>query len=247
MRKPSIFVVAFLLLIVGASGSIYYALYAWNNRPGFALTATSPDQSYTVELKEHVKDLSATSSGEVIHTVWMNVFRGNQPILKDVALYGGDSYDDRFFDLFPEYNWASNSIIHFGSKNNDSPSLYDEVTIWNETNRAVSYLRVVVEKNEMFLLFDIQPKSSVRLLTHAQTNQGRDYSWIGVEGKLDNKDIPHYGLNFRVLDLNKNPAHYYIIIKNEGLTICSKEFEGFKYNNAGVETRVTEAGDCIPQ
>lgn len=235
-----------LLLLVGISGGVYYVLHGRAVSPQFALTTTSPDQTYTVELKEQVKELSAPPSGEAIHTVWMNVLKERQLIIKDAPLYGGDGYDDRFQDLFPKYEWISNSTIRFANEASNPDSPHDEINIYNETNKGISYLNVLVEKGEMFVLIDVQPKSITRLIVHPQTDRGRDYSWIHSTGIFkDGGNIPEYGVNFKVRGLDKGPAHYCIDIKDSGLNIMSEEFEGYGHDTAGVETRVTGTGKCI--
>lgn len=245
MRRLSKLIIVFGSLL-GLGCGVYYVIYAWVAAP-FTITTVSPNRTYTVQLKEQVQSALPLFEGNSTHWIRMNVIKGSQTIIKDVGLYGGDKYDDRFAELFAEHNWISDSILWFSNRDFIPQSQHDEVTISNETNKVITYFRLVVEKNEMFLLFDIQPKPARILSVHPQTDRGRDYSWISGTGKTDDKDIAEYGVNFEVRDRYKNPAHYCIKIKDEGLTITSKEFEGYTYDKAGLKIKVAEATNCIAE
>jgi hypothetical protein len=147
---------------------------------------------------------------------------------------GGDVNDQRFSQLFPKWDWISNSAIKFGRKDAGPQTWQDELTIANETNRVVTYLNVRVGKDEMFLLLELQPGSVVKLPVQPQTNKNADLSWVWCSGKSEpGTNLPEAGTNFNIRGKYSGPAHYCIEIKDDGASIGSREFEGYKSDISG--------------
>jgi hypothetical protein len=66
--------------------------------------------------------------------------------------------------------------------------------VFNETDRSLNHLILRVGKYEMFLLFDLRPKSVTKLLVDPQTDQTSDLSYISSEGVfIGGERIPEIG------------------------------------------------------
>jgi len=186
----------------------------------FELSTSSPTGTYQVHCKEvDIQDAEH-------HEVRFDVFKGRSPLIQKEVLYEGGRYDDKFSKLFPEHSWPSASVLRFGRKDRLPEYQHDEVTVANETDRTVAYLRLNAGKYEAFLVFELLPKSSVTLNVQPQTDDGRDASYIGCKGRLDNGNpIAESAGNFRVRGKYRGRAHYAVNITDQGVSIKSKEFE----------------------
>jgi hypothetical protein len=244
MREQRIFIR--LSLVACIIGLLIFCIYIYAaGCPKHDLTTVSPNLTYKIHLKEQTNISHKPFNGQDNHQVVFSVLKNGEQIIENEDLYGGDIYDDRFTVLFPEHEWIADSVIRFGNKNSPSSTQHDEISISNSTEKVIAYLRVRAGKGEMFLLFDLQPKSVIRLNTKPQTDRGEDLSWVDCKGKFnDGERISEEGANFKVRGKYQGTAHYCISINNNGLDIKSQEFEGFKSSVSGAETEIPKAANC---
>ena len=147
-------------------------------------------------------------------------------ILKDEQLIEGGVYDNMFSELYPEHLWVSPSVLRFGRKDNSPKPQHDEVSVENATDRTITYLRVNAGKYETFLLFELKPRSLVTLNAQAQTDEGKDLSYIGCKGRFeDGTTIGEKPGNFDIRGKYAGLAHYSIKVSDSAVQIISKEFE----------------------
>lgn len=185
------------------------------------LSTISPDTTYQVDCKEEVGSQASSH-----HEVRCDVLKEKRPIIKNELLYEGGFYDNRFSELFPEYSWVSTSVLRFGRQDSVLPSQHDEVIVANETDQTLTYLRLDVGKYEAFLLFEVQPKSSLTLNVQPQSDEGRDSSYVGCKGRFDDGNlIAEAAGNFGVRGRYRGRSHYAVKITNKGVLISSQEFE----------------------
>ena len=87
----------------------------------------------------------------------------------------------------------------------------DTLILSNNTNKQIRYLRV--QAVDLFLVFDLKPKSQMKLSAYPQTW----LSWITVEGKFDGGErISKQGTNFSIESKMKGPFQYEISINENG-------------------------------
>lgn len=208
-------------------------------KPPFELTTISPDKSYQVRLQEHVEEPVNPFSKHGRTSVRLTVSTGGTELVDD-WFYGGGSLDSRFSNLYPRYEWASNSILHF--LNGDfSQSPRDEVYIYNDTAQDIRYLTVIAD-SDRFLVLDLQHRSGAKV-TCAHSQDG--LSWVSCRGKFSHgDDIPEGGANFRTGPEINSPIHYCLSIESHGVSVQSMESEGFKYVD-GKRTTVRKAAKCV--
>jgi len=235
-----------LLLLGGVSGLVYYAFHAGVESPSFTFTTTSPNNTYTVQLKEQAAISRVPFSGHGNHAVSLSVLKVGGRTVENEGLYGGDVYDDRFLDLFPVHDWISESIIRFGKKDTIPQSQHDEVYVANNTNQVITYLTLRAKKDEMILQFDLQPKSVVKLYVEPQSDQRADLSWIWCKGKfVSGQNILETGTNFKIRGKYNGPAHYCVSVKDQQVSIESREFEGYISDKSDAIVTVPPALTCV--
>ncbi len=191
----------------------------------FVLSTTSPNHTYTINLVE-----SLYPPGEPYkYMVGLKIFRAGNLIADNSRFSGSDDFDRRFGDEYPEHQWMSENLLRLGRKT--SPSQYDTIVIRNTTNSVITYF-TALGKTEMFMLFDIQPDSVIKLNAQPQTDRDRDLSWIAYSGQLaGGKEIPPGGVNFKIHGKYIGPACYCVNIKNGEVLITSSNFEAVKYSS----------------
>ena len=180
----------------------------------------SPDKTYLLHLKGHE---TRPFLPIIEHSVYFDVFRNKELDLRNRSLHSGDWFDPSFKDLYPQYNWVSNSVIRFGREAIDEDK-YDSLIVSNDSNQPINYLRI--QSADLFLLFDLAPKSNVRLSAYPQTW----LSWITVEGEFRSGElIQRNGSNF---SLNgSGPFQYEISISESGSRINGSRLNEYLPDN----------------
>ena len=167
-------------LIVGVIGSTILLKKTFSGKENKVQTTTSPDGKYYLQILEEVlpsKSPFFQDHGD--QTVTMIVKnRSNDAIYKE-SIYEGDGYDDNFFTIYPETIWISNNIISFNRK--DALDR-DIININNDTDQQFQYLIVNISKDQKIVLFDIPPKSLIKINTISQNKS----IWISCFGKFAN-------------------------------------------------------------
>lgn len=208
------------LLAISGMATLAVSLACRAEKNLFELNTTSPDGTYRTHFKERVGFPRPNR-----HEVRFDVFKGEVSILKDEQLIEGGVYDDMFSVLYPEYLWVSPSVIRFGRKDRSPEPQHDEVSVENATDRTITYLQVNAGKYETFLLFELKPRSLVTLNAQAQTDKGKDYSYIGSKGRFeDGTPIREVGGNFDIRGKYRSPSHYSVKVSDSAVQITSKEY-----------------------
>lgn len=195
------------------------------------ITAVSPANTYSVSLREDASDAINFDYG-----MRFTVIKNESPLVENESLYTGSS---PFFNLYPKHAWIDENVLWFGGHDLTPSMRRDEISVINETNSVISYLNVTA--SDRFLLLEVQPHTSTRLLARPQTDQTANGSWISCFGKFaDGRNI-NEGRNFSIRGQYVSPAHYCIFVREEGVVIQSREFEGFEIDSAGEVVPLPEA------
>jgi hypothetical protein len=179
-----------------------------------------------------MQDRETVGVGRVVH---FNVARNKQALIENEVFYS-DSSAFIYPDL--KYSWVSESVLRFGEF--DTSIKADEVSVINQTNKIVRYLRV--NAGNEYLLLEIQPQTTTRLFDRPQTDKTADISWIGGFGKFDDgAGVSGWGMNFHIRGKYTSSAHYCVFIRDGGVIVQSKEFEGFGTDESGSTVEKPEA------
>ncbi len=228
MTKATIIIAIFLAL------GLATAFYLGMENPPVSLTLASPNKTYLVQLNEHADPYYLPihlSSRRFASEVRFNLLKGEQTLAQNEILWD-DSSDSRL-DVY-QYHWVSDSVLKYDWDKSVPQSKMDEIIVFNETNQHIDYL--IVEASEDFLIVDLQPGASVKLLAFPQSW----LSWASCHGSFaSGKIIGWNGVNFSIHDNHENhlPHHYCLTVRDDGVSIQSQEIEGFKTVN-GVKTTV---------
>lgn len=208
-------------------GLIVYVIFA---QSATWLSISSPNKTYTVELMGN-KSRSVVPLTD--QKVQFRLYKRGQPVVKAAPLISFDWFDSGFSKTYPEHKWVSESILQFSSNIVESENSLDSLVISNNTNKTVKYLKIRVL--DMFLIFDIEPNSSIKLTVPHYRWQ----SWVVGEGEFeDGERISGNGVNFFHKDKLKEPLRYCISINNNVLRIESPLIEGWNSDNPKIPKAV---------
>lgn len=202
-----VLIVALLLCLTVVAIPILFLLVL-NNLPArqFASTA-SPDKTYTVNLRGRK---SSPRYKFVMHSVYFDLYRRGDRVLRGQLLHDGDSFDPGFEDLYPIHTWLNNSTLMFhDGKMADQP---DSISIVNEASKPIKFLQIEINAVELFLLFDLSRQARATLSFRPQ----RDDGWITVEGEFeDGTPIVAAKISYFVNPGSKGPFNEEITIGDD--------------------------------
>lgn len=159
------------------------------------------------------------------HWVYFDLSRNAKPVLADKFLHFGDWLDPSFNFLYTQHRWLSNTTIQFLREAAPEPEC-DRLVVRNDTDKAISYL--LIESRDLFLVFNLDPGSEVKIRSTPQGALTRDLSWIEVEGEFaDNRRIDWQGVNFKLRD-QKGPFEYHISINAGGAQVTSPQLAEYR-------------------
>jgi len=144
-RKLILICLGTLLLLIGLTFSL----------SGQTLSSTvSPNRKYKVEISQK------RDAAGIERYVYLNAYRNGEQFVRSKLIYTGDTLDNDFRDLYPNYSWASESILKLGRKVDETQS--NSLQITNESSKRISYLLIETYLDK-YVLFDVAPKSVVNL------------------------------------------------------------------------------------
>jgi len=125
-----------------------------------------------------------------------------------------NAFDLSFESGFPNVRWLSDNTVEFYRQEYFEKGS-DSVIIQNSSNRAIKYVRLQA-LNE-FLIFDIEPGSSISVLIPAARG---DSQWIALSAAFnDNQKIDFYPRSFDRRSTQRVRFNYKILITPSGLQI----------------------------
>lgn len=169
------------------------------------LTSTSPNKTRMIRL---TGNQNSPSFPIIEHVVRFDMFRNGEVVLTTKHLYSGDWWDAGFTSIYPEHKWVNESVIRFSQNNGVVEEKADSLLIRNDTDMTIRYLRV--RAKDMFLLFDLQPNSTIELMASPQTS----LSYVSVDGEFqDGASVSWNGVNFQIEE-SSSPVQYLISISS---------------------------------
>lgn len=211
------------LLVLPGTLLVSLLVYKIAARPQVFLNTSSPRGTYTVQL-------AGPSGGAripaIYHEVQFSVRKQERAFLSNEHLHSGDLLDPSFDLLYPQRTWINDGVLFFYREEFFSKGTPDTLTIRNNTDREINYLRVRADC--MFLLFDVRPMSTIELSVPPPRGNLR---WVGVEGQYsDGQRIQEHGADFIIRNLSGGPFIYHILITKDGSKIESPQLEKYTGN-----------------
>lgn len=203
------------------------------------LTHISPLGRYKIELAEQ---LEPVKPGEIAFVV-LSVSKGSTLLTVEQRFAYQEDSGVEFFSKYPRGEWVAENILRLIPLTEVPIEFTDIVTVTNKTPSRLEHI-TINGNAEMFLILELEPNSSVKLLLRPQTDKDRDTSWIGVAGKfLDGPKLEPGGMNFDIHNKYIRQSHYCVSIVQNSVNVTSKEYEGIKHEN-GIEIRQPRSLSC---
>jgi hypothetical protein len=199
------------------------------------LSSTSPNQKYTVELTG-----DKGRGGFLIYSeVKYNIIVDGDMVTSNRLLHYGDSMDISFELAYPENAWIDGNTLRFWSNRHRREDNLDVLLITNNTEKVIRFLRV--KTWDMFFVFDIQPRSQVRLLfTHRSEGKG-----ISVEGEFDDHSLIDYSTGF-LENQSREQQKYCTTIDYDHVTIKSATEWGYDRRGNWDNPNIAPESSCAP-
>jgi hypothetical protein len=180
-------------------------------RPTVWLSTSSPSKAYTVELTG-----DKGRGGFLIHNVVrFNAIKNGHLLVKDGFVHSGDSFDISFELRFPEHAWLSENVLRFWSNPNyPVRAKPDLLMVSNTTDKRIEYLQIYADAYDMFLVFDVQPHSTVTLSFSHQSERPR----FNCVGEFQDGSPVIYERAFTETKLD-SPLRYCLSIDNNSTKI----------------------------
>jgi hypothetical protein len=140
--------IAIAVLVIGVACSL-------SGQNGQTLSfATSPNSKYKVEISQ-TKDAAG-----IERSVYLSAYRNGESLIRNKLIYTGDLLDSDFRDIYPNYSWASESILKLGRRIDETQA--NGLRITNASPNPVSYL-LIETYFDKYVLLDVEPQSVVDL------------------------------------------------------------------------------------
>ena len=216
--------------------SIGFIAYSWFSESPAWLSTTSPNHTFTVELTG-----DKGRGGFIIDSVVKyRLLKNGNVFVKDRVAHSGDWLDISFELAYPEHAWIGENVMRFWRKpNRIEEDRSDALLISNESYKTVRYLRI--KTKDMFFLFDIQPRSAMKLsFTHQFEG---NYIWC--EGEFEDGQYFQYHVAFLESNVS-GPLSYCLIIRDDRLTIESPQQRGYDYRGDWDNLNIAPSVTCKP-
>jgi len=120
----------------------------------------------------------------------------------------------------------------------------------NLTAKEITYFDIITFLPERFIIFDLQPNSTVKLYAHPENNVAiSDETFIFGGKYADRQEIKRREVTFKLRKDATTTAHFCILITDAGVYMTSTEYEGKRYDLAEMVDglRKTEFGKFSPR
>ena len=215
-----------LLVIIGLlliSGGYLYAQHQKTTKTQWRNDSHSPAGTYRVTIQGETEPGSQPYYPHGNHRVRFSVFKQERSFIVNEPLYNGDEYDDLFLDLYSGCSWFSESVMRCSRYDLAASSQHDEIQVTNSGTQTLNYFRVNIDGFEIFIVLELGPSQETVLSTLPQTDRRADGSYMTYWGDRSGQNIQG-GATFDIRGKYKGPAHYFINLADDGVSITSREF-----------------------
>jgi hypothetical protein len=223
-----------ILMAVAVVGSFINSLVDEPERPPFKIVSSAPRQTYAVSVERKQREYTKedTSSWKI----YLSYASQGQQVLNEVEVDAGDASSSPYWDERPQLNWIYENTFRLDDTASSPESESDVLFVRNDSASALSYLYVNGEANERFFILNLEPQASVKLYARPIWKRG-DSSWFSGSGQFINGGKVHGGKNFRLPHSAKGPGRYCLSVKENAITVVSRDFEGYELREFTPEER----------
>lgn len=195
-----------------------------SEEPEYKLSGLSPKGVFSIQIEKRRNEVS--ESDPWTWKAFLSFTREGKPVLNEVQVGAGDASTGGF-PKQPQLSWVHENAFRLGDEGQWPEAECDVLLVNNGTTNSLSYLMVGGARREKFFILDLQPEFSVKLYAMPQWQRG-DMSWIAASGRFSDGRSIDAGQNFIIHDSGRGPGHYCLTIKDDQITIRSREFEGWR-------------------
>jgi hypothetical protein len=216
-------VISLILAVIGAAISFISLLGDEPERPPFKIVSSPPQQTYAVTVER--KKLEVNRENPWSWKIYLSYASQGQQVLNEVEVDAGDSSNSPYWDERPQLNWIYENTFRLDDTASLPESESDVLFVRNDSKSAISYLYVNGEANERFFILNLEPQAFMKLYARPQWKRG-DSSWISANGRFIDGGKVYSGKNFRIPRSAKGQGRYCLSVKENAITIVSRDFEG---------------------
>jgi hypothetical protein len=231
-RKKTISLIAIgavtsLILIVVGAGILIDSWLEMPEPPPFRIVSSSPQQTYAITVER--KRREPTKGDWTSWKIYLSYASQGQQVLNEVEVAAGDSSTGPYYRENPQLNWVYENTFRLCDIAPLPESKSDVLLIRNDSANTLSYLTVSGGSGEWFYILNLAPQASLKLNALPQQGGGdfSSSSWISASGQFINGGIVFDGKNFRIPSYAEGPGCYCLSVKEDGITIVSRDFEGW--------------------
>jgi hypothetical protein len=203
-------------------------------RPPFKIASSSPQKTYAIIVERKQREL--TEEDRTGWKICLSYASQGQQGLNEVVVDAGDFSDSPYYQESPQLNWVYENTFRLDDTASLPESESDVLFVRNDSASALSYLYVNGEANERFFILNLEPQASLKLYARPQWKRG-DSSWFYANGRFINGGKVDGGQNFRLPHTAKGPGRYCLSVKENAITIVSRDFEGYESREFTPEER----------
>jgi len=227
-------VISLILTVIGAVISFISSLGDEPERPPFKIISSPPQQTYAVTVER--KKLEVNEENPWSWKIYLGYASQGQQVLNEVEVDVGDSSSAPYWDKSPQLNWIYENTFRLDDTASMPESESDVLFVRNDSASALSYLYVNGEANERFFILNLEPQASLKLYARPQWERG-DSCWFSGSGRFINGGKVDGGKNFRISPSAKGPGRYCLSVKENAITVVSRDFEGYELREFAPEER----------
>ncbi len=192
----------------------------------------SPQGTYSVKFGSNS---AAIRDGAAGSDILFSISQNGATVIRDAIFQHRDSLDRlSFTQKYKDIKWLSENVLRLCDQNSLPQSEKDVYLVSNASSKQINYLIVSGRNYERFIVLNLAPKSIIKLEPMSQTAFGNSLSWVSAEGELLGGGKISNGVNFENVTRIKMSSVYCIIVKDDDISIHSRDFEGFA-------SRITES------
>lgn len=224
----------FNLIAIGIVIGLITSCMDLPERPPFKVASSSPKQTYAVSVERKRRELTREDPTSWI--IYLSYASQGQQVLNEVEVDAGDSSSSPYWDERPQLNWIYENTFRLDDTASLPESESDVLFVRNDSKSAVSYLYVNGEANERFFILNLEPQASLKLYARPKWKRGDLIGFYG-SGQFINGGKVHGGKSFRLPHSTKGPGRYCLSVKENAITVVSRDFEGFELADFTPEER----------
>jgi hypothetical protein len=229
-------VVTSLILIIVGVGILIDWWLEMPEPPPFRIVSSSPQQTYAITVER--KQREPTGEDWTSWKIYFSYTSQGQRVLNEVEVAAGDFSTGPYYRENPQLNWIYENTFRLSDIASLPESQSNVLLIRNDSANTLSYLIVSGGLGEWFYILNLVPQASLKLNT--QPEWGAGYSsldGVSAEGQFINGGKVSDVKNFRIPPYSKDLGYYCLSVKEDAITIVSRDFEGYEYREFTPEER----------